>query len=284
MPGQELHHITSLDLPVLRVFRTLRRPVEHIEQGIFVAEGEKVVRRLIASNLEVLSFLLTREWHETLLATEPAYTDIPADVYLGAKELLSEIVGYRMHQGIMAVAKVPPEPDPRAISDAECPFMVALDGLTNAENVGIVVRNCAGFGVDAILVGETSSSPYLRRAVRNSMGTVFRVPVLHSGNLAVDLTVLKRRGIRIIGTDPIGSEPIGGTSLLGGCCLILGSEESGLSPAVRAACDLIVRIPMENQTDSLNVSSASAVLLYEVAKQRSGMQENGGADQAGGRN
>ncbi|MDH4070364.1 MAG: RNA methyltransferase, partial [Ignavibacteria bacterium] len=257
-----------LGIPDLQVYRTLRRPVDHIDQGIFVADGEKVVRRLIASGLDVLSFLLTPEWDGTLRGTEPRYEQISADIYLGPKELLSEIVGYRMHQGIMAVAKVPPEPDRESIGSGERPFIVALDGLMNAENVGVVVRNCAGFGVDAILVGETSSSPYLRRAVRNSMGTVFRVPVCHSGNLADDLAVLKRRGIPVIGTDPEGSAPIGRVSWERGCCLILGSEESGLRQPVRDACDLFVSIPMENQTDSLNVSSASAVLLYEVARQR----------------
>ncbi len=260
--------LTSLDDPAVQPYRTLRRPQDHILQGIFVAEGEKVVRRLLGSSLEILSFLLTNEWLETLVAEEPRFADCKAKVFTASREILQGIVGYRMHQGIMAVARVPPDSELSAIpGDRHPSLLVALDGLMNAENVGVVVRNCAGFGVDMILVGETSSSPYMRRSVRNSMGTVFQIPVLHSIDLPSDLKRLKDLGIRVVGAHLAGPTPLSKADLSGRVCIVLGNEESGLSDSVRETCDILVAIPMHNQTDSLNVASAAAVFLYEASRQ-----------------
>ena len=170
-----LRRVTSLGAPELEPYRTLRRPLQHIRQGIFVAEGEKVVRRLLDSNLAVVSFLMTEEWYEKLLtgsplSSRPAPPNIAdASIYVAGKKLLESIVGFNLHQGIMAVAKMPESRSlDETLHNAGRPYLlVALDGLVSAENVGVVVRNCAAFGVDAVMSGETSSSPYLRRAVRN---------------------------------------------------------------------------------------------------------------------
>ena len=259
-------------MPDLQPYRTLRRPLEHHREGIFVAEGEKVVRRLLDSDLQVISMLMTPQWHEKLVSSgafrpaAPAYT-----VFLADGPLLETIVGYNLHQGIMAIGKVPPErplgevlgmiPGPR--------FLVALDGLVNAENVGVVVRNCAGFGADAIIVGETSSSPYLRRAVRNSMGAVFQLRVVHVADLACDLGMLGSEfHTRTIAAHPHGRSGIHGFDFSGDICIVFGNEGTGVSPAILEVCAERVAIPMMNDTDSLNVASASAVVLYEARKQR----------------
>ena len=184
-----LINISTLGRPELQPYRTLRRSQDHIDQGIFVAEGEKVVRRLLNSPVDAVSFLITHEWYGILSEEEERFRGCTADVFVADKKLLEKIVGYRLHQGIMAVSKVPHQPDlPELVGTLPRPFlMVALDGLMNSENVGVLVRNCAGFGVAALLVGETSSSPYLRRAVRNSMGAVFHLPVVHTWSLAAAL-------------------------------------------------------------------------------------------------
>ena len=188
------HTITSLDKPELQPYRTLRRPLEHQRQGIFVAEGEKVARRLLESDLQVLSILLTPEWltiFQPLL--EAKHEKI--ETFVAEKTLVEQIVGYNLLQGIMAVGKIPQSVTlDNVLARAARPyFLAAVDGLTNSENLGVLVRNCAGFGVQALLVGETSSSPYLRRAVRNSMGTVFKLPVVHVTSLVETLNALRTR-------------------------------------------------------------------------------------------
>ncbi len=266
-----LHQVVSLDQPGLEPYRTLRRPLEHQRQGIFVAEGEKVVQRLLESELQVQSILLTPEWF-AVYKTHLERRNEQIDVFIADKKLLEEIVGYRLHQGIMAVARIP---SPRTLEDiltsARRPYLLAaVDGLTNSENLGVLVRNCAGFGVQALIVGGTSSSPYLRRAVRNSMGTVFRLPVVHVDNLAETLLRMKSaHGIRSFAAHPQSqSATLSHTDFTSDCCIVFGSEGEGISPPVLAVCDAQVAIPMHNGVDSLNVASAGAVFFYEIVRQR----------------
>src|ERR1035437_5022477 len=184
MADLHIQKITSLDLPELAPYRTMRRPLEHERQGIFVAEGEKVVRRLLESHFEVVSVLLPEKHLEEfrpLLEARPENLN----VYLADKKLLESLIGFSMFQGVLAVGKIPP---PVSLDDILSKkrkplLLVAVDALTNAENLGALVRNCVAFGVQALLVGETSSSPFLRRAVRNSMGTIFQLPVIELAKL-----------------------------------------------------------------------------------------------------
>lgn len=266
-----LVQITSLELPQLQPYRTLRRPHEHLAQGIFVAEGAKVVRRFLASDWKVVSVLLTEAWLHEIVPSLPSSRLDGVDVFVGEKKLLETIVGFPLHQGIMAVGKIPVE---RSLNEtvASLPsphFLVALDGLVHAENVGTIVRNCAGFGVDGILVSTTSASPYLRRAVRNSMGGIFKIPCLHVEKFADSLTNLQHQyGTRLIIADAHAETSIYDADFSGNICIVLGNEDAGVSKDVETIANVRVRIPMHNGTDSLNVASASAVMVYEARRRR----------------
>ena len=261
--------IKNLEDLALQPYRTMRRPVEHEKSGIFVAEGEKVVRRLVASNLVIVSALMTEEWLEQYQPLLKDRQDIP--VYVAAKNLLESIVGFGLHQGIMAVGKIPKPP---AVEDivktAPRPyFIAAVDRLTNSENLGVLVRNCAAFGIQALLVGETSSSPYLRRAVRNSMGTVFSLPVVPCTSLSAQLRELRSaHDMRVIAAHPSGDSRLAKIDLKGNVCFVFGSEGNGVSKEVLQACTNRVSIPMQRGVDSLNVASASAAFLFEAVRQR----------------
>jgi tRNA G18 (ribose-2'-O)-methylase SpoU len=266
-----LHTITSLDDPSLAPYRTLRQSVEQFRQGKFIGEGKIVIKRLLESTHEILSILMTSEWlkeYRELLVARPEQIT----VFLGQKELLNTIVGYNLHQNIMALAKIPTQATLGSvlIHSSSPRLFVALDGLTNSENLGVLVRNCAAFGVQTILVGETSSSPYLRRAVRNSMGTVFKIPVVHCENLAETVTILRNsHNFKIVAAHPHAEEhDIQHMDFTDHCCLVFGSEGDGISSRVLSACDITTAIPMQRGVDSLNVASAGAVFLYEVMRQR----------------
>jgi tRNA G18 (ribose-2'-O)-methylase SpoU len=269
-----IHEIESLDLPELSPYRTLKRPVEHETKGIFVAEGDKVVHRLLHSAFPVVSVLLP---DKRLAEFEPLLNARPENipVYLVSnKHVLESLVGFAMFQGVMAVGKIPARvllPD--ALDHSTSPrLFVAVDALTNAENLGVLVRNCVAFGTQALFVGETCASPFLRRAVRNSMGTIFQLPVIESANLAETLRDLRARGVRCLAAHPRASgRTITQADFTGDCCIVVGSEGHGLSPAVLAACDEAVAIPMAQNVDSLNVGNATAVFLYEVCRQRGGL-------------
>jgi tRNA G18 (ribose-2'-O)-methylase SpoU len=142
--------------------------------------------------------------------------------------------------------------------------------LSNAENLGALVRNCAAFNAHALIVGETCSSPFLRRAVRSSMGAVFHLPVVETSSLTQALHELRERGIRCIAAHPHSDgRTLSDANLAGDCCVVFGSEGYGIAPAVLAACDEAAAIPMPPTVDSLNVGSAAAVFFYEANRQRS---------------
>ncbi len=264
--------LLSLDLPELEPYLTMRRPAGHRERGIFIAEGEKVVRRLVESDLDIISILLTEEW---LVTYSPLIEKrrVEEGVYVAGKKLLEEIVGYKLHQGIMAIGRVP---EPADVFASEKPsndrrLLVALDGVANSENMGVIVRNCAALGVDALIVGETSCDPYLRRSVRNSMGTIFNLPIAKCEHLVTVLESMRKdHGVRIVAANPRdGAVDVGSADLSGDLCIVFGSEGEGVSPQVLAGCETVVRIPMQHDVDSINVGSSVGVILYECARQRS---------------
>ncbi|MGA2244375.1 MAG: RNA methyltransferase [Verrucomicrobiota bacterium] len=272
--------ISSLDLPDLAPYRTLRRAAEHAAQGIFVAEGDKVVRRLLESHFGVCSVLLPENRlpeFEPLLKARPE-RDITVFA-VTKKSVLEELVGFEMFQGVLAIGKIPRLATLKQVfADSPGPrLFAAVDGLTSAENVGLLVRNCAAFGAQALIVGETSTSPFLRRAVRNSMGAIFKLPVVElkgtpgkpGPHLAGTLGWLRAAGVRCLAAHPHAKMKfLFEADFRRDCCLVFGSEGNGLSPAVLSACDEAVAVPMANGVDSLNVGAAAAVFLYEAARQR----------------
>jgi tRNA G18 (ribose-2'-O)-methylase SpoU len=302
MNDLRIQKISALDLPELAPYRSLKRSAEHAKLGIFVVEGDKVLHRLLDSDFTIVSVLLLAE---RLAEFEPQLRARPEKeiaVFVCDKPVLAELVGFELYQGVLAIAKIPPplslekilagSPHPR--------FFVAMDGLANAENVGALMRNCVAFGVQALLAGETCSSLFLRRTVRNSMGAIFKLPVLelaepdstrwgerpreplkttpdgspgvspHRSNLVQTLLALRARGVRCIAAHPhTDKKVLSQADFTGNCCVVFGSEGHGISPQVLAACNECVAIPMANEVDSLNVSAAAAVFLYEVNRQRS---------------
>jgi tRNA G18 (ribose-2'-O)-methylase SpoU len=269
-PMLQIQTIDSLDLPELAPYRTMRRHVEHREQGLFVAEGEKVVRRLLQSNFTVVSVLAPEEWvhrMEPLIRARPERIR----VYAAEKKVLEQLTGFSMYQGLLAVGRVPAAETLEGVLK-KCPkpvLFAAADGISTADNVGSLVRNCGAFGVHALLVSQTSSSPFLRRAVRSSMGVIFRLPVVEGLDLSQSLRTLRSRGVRCVAAHPhAGRRTLYESDLSGDCCLVFGSEGHGISNPVLQACDELVAIPMEADVDSLNVASAAAAFLSEASRQR----------------
>lgn len=270
MAIRSVQAVETLDLPELAPYRTLRQHEDHRRERIFVAEGEKVVRRLLESRLTVVSVLLPEKWFREL---EPLIRARPEAIaiYTAPRPVLERLTGFTMYQGLLAVARMPPAWTlADALERAPVPrLFAAVDGLTSAENLGALVRNCAAFRAQVLLVGETSGSPWLRRAVRASMGTIFHLPTVEPADLAATLHALRHAGVRCVAAHPhTAGHTLTRTDLTGDTCLVFGSEGYGLSARVLAACDAAVAVPMPPAVDSLNVASAAAVFLYEANRQR----------------
>lgn len=268
---RDIRLIDSVDSRELSIFRTLKQQADHRRTGLFVAEGHFVVERLLHTTFRICSVLFTKKWFEAFRdALEVRPEEIT--VFIGEKTELSKITGYELHQFIMACAEIPERYsiDQIAKSSVKPLLLVAVDGLTSSDNIGLVVRNCAAFGVDALIVGETSADPWLRRAVRKSMGTVFKVPVIYAESLVISLRLLESE----YDCDVLSAQVTGESSVIydvnfkKNCCIVVGNEGCGVSSEVLNVCSKAIYIPMADGVDSLNVSSAASVILSEALRQR----------------
>jgi len=262
--------VQTLDAPELALYRTLKRVQEHERAGVLVAANIKVIKRLLASRFTVVSALLTPAWLEKL---EPQLRARPESigVYVAEQKILETITGYKLHQGALAVAKIPPLPDLETLlKNSPHPLLLAaVEGIASAENLGAVVRTCAAFGAHVVIVGETCGSPFQRRAVAGSMGTIFEQPVVRVDKLAETLLALRARGVSCLAAHPRpGATKLANAALRGDCCLVFGAEGPGLTADALAACDDMVEIPMPSHMNSLNVAVATGIFLYEATRQR----------------
>lgn len=261
--------IDHLDDPRLVPYRNLKDRELARDGQRFIAEGEMVVRRLLTSDFPVESVLLAERRAAELLPIVP--TGIP--VYLVGNERIHEIIGFKFHSGVMAVGRRKPRIGVDAFmtdrSDPAKPLtLVILPEIANAENMGAMIRISSAFGVDGVVLGERSCDPFWRQAVRVSMGNVFRVPILHSDDLADDLRRLRQQwGVQLIASvlDP-AAESLGDVRRADRLGILFGNEAQGLTPIEVDTCDRKVTIPMELGTDSLNVAIAAAVFLFHFTQ------------------
>ena len=263
--------VDDLDDPRVEVYRSLRRISQLKREGRFVAEGARVVRKPLVSSLTVHSLLVDQRWldeFEVLLRARP---DAGFPIYLTSKKELERIVGFRVHQGVMAVAEAPWPPDLlRHATATPDHVFVALAGVSSHENVGGVLRTMAGFGVSGLLIDPATCDPFVRRAARVSMGAVFEIPVWRADDLPATIRQLREHcGTRSIAAhlhDPCTD--LDRADLSGNILLALGSEADGLPDNVVEACDVSVRIPMDPTWDCFNVGTAGAVFLWEIFRRR----------------
>lgn len=182
-----------------------------------------------------------------------------------------------VHQGV--AARIPPYAyaDPQdlmhdAMDRSEQPFVVALDGVTDPRNLGAVIRSSAAFGVDGVIVPERRAAGMTASAWKTSAGAAARVPVARATNLTRTINEYKKAGFVVAGLAADGDVDLHNleTEMASGpFFLIVGGEATGMSRLVRDNCDVIISIPMYDDTESLNAGVAAGIALYEIAKRRS---------------
>jgi 23S rRNA (guanosine2251-2'-O)-methyltransferase len=143
-----------------------------------------------------------------------------------------------------------------------------LDGVEDPHNLGAVVRSAAAAGASAVFLPEHRSAGLTPASVKASAGAALRIPVVRTGNLAAFLRRLKEKGIWVVGLDPSGEPLWTGFDLKQPVALVLGGEEKGLRRLTREHCDALLALPLVGGVESLNVSVAAGIALYEVVRQR----------------
>ncbi len=189
---------------------------------------------------------------------------------------LDRLTGGAVHQGLALKIRPYDYAHPgdlldRAHDRGEPPLIVALDSVTDPRNLGAIVRSVAAFGGHGVLVPARRSASVSAGAWKASAGALARVPVARAPNLAQALARYQEAGLFVAGLDGQGSTPLGELSLAEGhLALVVGSEGHGLSRLIAQRCDVLVRIPIAAQAESLNAGVAAGVALYEVARRRAG--------------
>ncbi|RKE19788.1 23S rRNA (guanosine(2251)-2'-O)-methyltransferase RlmB [Streptomyces sp. TLI_171] len=187
---------------------------------------------------------------------------------------LDQMTGGLNHQGM--VLQVPPyeyaHPEDLLEGAADAgqdALIMALDGVTDSRNLGAVVRSAAAFGAHGVVIPERRAAGMTAGAWKTSSGAAARLPVARATNLTRALEAYQKAGLMVVGLAADGEAEIGDLDALNGPVVIVaGSEGKGLSRLVSETCDLLVRIPMPGQTESLNAGVAAGIVLYEAARLR----------------
>ena len=255
--------------PRLADFRDLRdvqlRTHLEVAEGLFIAEGEKVVRRAAAAGFATRSFLMAERWLDGLADVLDAST---APCYVVSEALAEQVTGFHVHRGALAsMERVPLPSTSEVLRDATT--VVVLEDVVDHTNVGAVFRSAAALGVDAILISPRCADPLYRRSVKVAMGAVFSVSYARIDDWRHGLDVLSESGFTSIALTPAADAVPIETAVLGQdkVALLVGTEGHGLSERWMQEADVRAVIPMAPGIDSLNVAAATAVACY-VARRR----------------
>ena len=249
---QEYRDLTDMQ------WRMLHEP----QEGFFLAEGEKVILRALANGYQPRSALTTEKWLPGLTAAMAGYD---VDVLVADEAVLRGIVGFRLHRGALAAFTRREHNDVTGVLTG-ARTVVALEGLVDHTNVGLVFRTAAALGIDAVLVSPTCADPYYRRSVKTSMGAVLSLPWATTTAWPEALHDLHDRGFVLAALTPEATAVDISTWSRSGeaVVLLLGTEGDGLTAGALAAVDVHLRIPVTDRVDSLNVAAAAAIACYAI--------------------
>ncbi len=264
--------ITSMQNPKVKAALQLNDRRERNQTGLFVIEGYRELKRAVDSGMEIPSLFICSEFflgenEESLIQQ---INQRGAEVFVCASHVFEKLsyrdrpdgliaVAVQMKQGLSDLAK--------KLKDKKNPFLVVAEAIEKPGNLGTILRSADAAGADGVIVCDRCTDIYNPNVVRASVGTLFTLPVIEAEG-AETLLWLKERGVRIVAATPSATEEFTKTGLQGAIAIAVGTEQLGLSKRWMEASEIRVLIPMHGTADSLNVATATTLLLYEVVRQR----------------
>jgi tRNA G18 (ribose-2'-O)-methylase SpoU len=257
--------VDDVDDPRLAPYRDLPQRNLTRQSGLFIAEGEKVVERLIASDYEVASILAEPTFAYRYQSRVPEKTPI----YVASRELLMATIGFHFHRGIVACGrrKLAIATGDLLANTPTHATVVVCPSVQDPTNLGSIIRTAAAFGCAAVVLGNKCADPFSRRVLRVSMGAALQLPIVESNNLADDMKKLAHASFELYATvlDPT-AEPLHAMKRGDRLALLLGSEGHGLEDEWIELAHRKITIPMQAGIDSLNVAVAAAVFLHHFCR------------------
>ncbi len=264
----ELIEVDEPDDPRLADYRDLRdvqlRTHLEAEHGLFLAEGEKVVRRAVEAGFTPRSFLMAPRWLDGLADVLAAS---PAPCFVLEERLAEQVTGFHVHRGALASLERRPLPSVDEVLVGARQVLV-LEDVVDHTNVGAIFRCAAAFGFDAVLLAPRCADPLYRRSVKVGMGAVFTMPWTRLPDWYAALPELSDRGFATVALT-LDAKAIPVEDAVHGLdrvALVLGSEGHGLSARWEQSAERRAIITMEPGIDSLNVAAATAVACYVTAR------------------
>jgi 23S rRNA (guanosine2251-2'-O)-methyltransferase len=228
--------------------------------------GRRAVREAIRGPREVFELRAT----ERAFKAEPWLAESGVRVQVKPERELTALAGTADHQGVVVRVEPYRYADAHELAEGDSPLIAVLDSVTDPRNLGAVIRSAEGAGASGVVLPAHNSARVTAAVCRASAGAVEHLPVAVVKNLARYLGEIKGPQLWIWAADGDAETSMWDADLSGGVAFVLGAEGKGLRPLVRRTCDEAVAIPLAGQVESLNVSVAAALLLYEARRQRRG--------------
>lgn len=263
----DIHMITSSsNRRVKQIVQWQRSAKERREAGVFLAEGFKMFEEAPEGSVREV-YLSESAYRKQDLS--PALRDrLERTGYeLVADDVLGKMADTRTPQGILFVVQQPRHTLSRML-EAPSPLLMILENIQDPGNLGTIIRTGEGAGVTGVIICGETVDLYNPKAVRATMGSVFRVPCLYADSLSEVAGRLRERGIHVYAAHLAGKRYYDSFSFLGGTAFLIGNEGSGLSAEAAGLAEEFVKIPMEGQVESLNAAVAASLLMYEAQRQR----------------
>lgn len=254
-----MEQLTDPSDPRLDPFRAIRLNERALRRdGLVLVESPQPVRRAIDRGHEIVALAVT----PTTLGLLDSI--LPTATYVVEQDVLDAAVGFNLHRGVLAIVRPGPAPSAAALL-ATARVVIVLEGLNDAENLGVLFRTAAGLGADGVLLCPRCADPYSRRSTRVSIGTTLDVPFARLEPWPAALHSVAAAGFDLVALTPSGDEVLGRRPPAPRTALLLGAEGPGLSPGALDAASRRVTIPMASSVDSLNVATAAALAVWSTS-------------------
>ncbi len=261
-----LFHIQSIDDPRLVHYRDLKRSNFTRYSGLFITEGDKPTRQLLASGLGIDSILVA----ETHLSRIEPLVPLDVSLYVVPQAMVEGLVGFNFHRGVLGCGRRPEAMSLHRFLEQRAGrvTIVVCADVQGPDNLGVILRTCSALQVDGVLLGPKAGDPFTRRVVRVSMGLALKLPILESRNLPHDLQLMhKHWGIELAAAVLDDSaEPLHRATRFDRFALLFGNEGHGLQEEIIAQCQRRITIPMPKGVDSLNVAVAAGIFIYHFTR------------------
>ncbi|WP_303870108.1 RNA methyltransferase [Acetobacterium wieringae] len=256
--------ITSKNNEQLKYLRKLNSKSFRDTEGVFAIEGTKLFLEAVKNQLQFKQIFITSTWLEVngasirdcLVALEKNKVTIA----IVSPTILASLSSLQKPEGIMAVL-YKMSSQPKTIKRT-----VLLEDVQDPYNVGTIIRTADAAGFDCVITSAKTADIYNEKVLRGSMGSVFHIPIIQVSSLLETVKQLKDQQVMIIGTSLSGSSLWERQSLSGSFAVVMGNESQGMSKQMSECCDLLLKIPIFGQAESLNVSTAAGIIMYDLIR------------------